>query len=69
MRWPEPEPWMTGAQERRFAVSVTLSVLGERVRRAEGRTRLGQWPQFVADIDDVKVHFLHIRSSHADARL
>ncbi|MFT7132737.1 MAG: hypothetical protein ACI81O_001449, partial [Cyclobacteriaceae bacterium] len=28
---------------------------------------LNQWPGFITDIDDLDIHFLHIRSPHSDA--
>lgn len=67
-RWPEPEPvddWSMGTP-----LGYLQSLCQYWANEYDGQrvaTRLNQWPQFVADIDDVKVHFLHIRSSHADA--
>ena len=31
------------------------------------QARLNQWPQFTTTIDEQKVHFLHVRSTVADA--
>jgi epoxide hydrolase len=67
-RWPEREPvgdWSQG---------VPLSYLQELCAYWAGRydwrateARLNQIPQFTTAIDGLDVHFLHIRSPHADA--
>src|ERR1700735_1274417 len=53
-RWPEPETGDDWSQG------------GYDWRAAEAR--LNQFPQFRTTIDDVDIHFLHVRSPHAGAR-
>jgi len=67
-RWPEPEPvddWSMGiplsyVQElaEYWARSYDMQRVGE---------LLGRYEQFVTAIDGVDIHFLHVRSPHADA--
>ena len=67
-RWPEPETvpdWSQG---------VRLDYLRELCRYwADGydwratEARLNELPQFRTDLDGVGVHFIHVRSPHADA--
>jgi pimeloyl-ACP methyl ester carboxylesterase len=67
-RWPEPAPVGDGRQ------GVPLDWLqdlcgywadGYNWRRCEAR--LNAVPQFTADVDGVRIHFLHVRSPHATA--
>jgi pimeloyl-ACP methyl ester carboxylesterase len=67
-RWPDPEPvpdWSQG---------VPLSILTELCQywhdEYDWRTteqRLNRIPQFRTTIDDLPIHFLHVRSRHTDA--
>jgi hypothetical protein len=41
--------------------------LGDGVRLARVRGRLNALPQFKTTIDGVDIHFIHVRSIHADA--
>ncbi len=67
-RWPEPE---TVADPSQGVQSATMRALadywanGYDWRRAEDR--LNALPQFMTDIDDLDIHFIHVRSKHEDA--
>jgi epoxide hydrolase len=67
-RWPDEMP---GAGWSRGVPLTYIKELAEYWRTAydwRGAERyLNTFPQFVTDIDGVQVHFLHVRSSHADA--
>ncbi len=68
-RWPEKEPvddWTQG---------IPLEYLQEIVHYWQNEydwrdreAKLNQWPGFTTNIDDVDIHFLHIKSPEANAR-
>jgi epoxide hydrolase len=67
-RWPEPEPVADWSQ------GVPLAILTELCQHwhdeYDWRTteqRLNRIPQFRTTIDDLPIHFLHVRSPHPDA--
>jgi pimeloyl-ACP methyl ester carboxylesterase len=67
-RWPDPETVSDRSQ------GVQLAKLQELVRYwADGydwrkaEARLNALPQFVTKLDGLDIHFLHVRSQHADA--
>src|SRR5262245_34339922 len=67
-RWPDEE--VVGDQSQ----GVQLATIRSLARYWEtehdwrvGEAKLNAWPQFVAEIDGVDVHFLHVRSRHEDA--
>ncbi len=68
-RWPEPESTSGWGQ------GVPLTWLQDLCRHWEHdydwrrcEQRLAAFPQFTTCIDDVDIHFLHVRSPHAQAR-
>lgn len=67
-RWPDPETpddWSQGIPLAYVQELVTYWREHYDWRRAE--TLLNGFPQFRTTIDDVGIHFLHVRSEHADA--
>jgi hypothetical protein len=67
-RWPDKETVADASQGAQLA-RVQALVEHWRTRYDWRRTeaRLNAYPQFVTAIDGVDIHFLHIRSPHADA--
>src|ERR1700753_821237 len=67
-RWPDPE---TVPDQSQGAQLDHLQALGRyrgtdyAGRRAEAR--LNALPQFITEIDGLDIHFIHVRSAHADA--
>jgi epoxide hydrolase len=67
-RWPEREPvsdWSQGVP-----LSYLQDLCGYWARRYDWRpteARLNQIPQFTTTIDDLDIHFLHVRSPHPGA--
>jgi pimeloyl-ACP methyl ester carboxylesterase len=67
-RWPEPETVEDWSQGVPLSYARTLCEYWARDydwRRVE--SRLNSFPQFRTDIDGLGIHFLHVRSPHADA--
>jgi pimeloyl-ACP methyl ester carboxylesterase len=67
-RWPDPETVSDRSQGARLAELQELVRYwgtGYDWRRAEAQ--LNAFPQFVTTIDGVDVHFIHVRSRHANA--
>jgi epoxide hydrolase len=67
-RWPEPETvpdWSQGVPTRQLRKLVEYWRNDYDWRRCE--TMLNGWQQFHTDLDGLSIHFLHIRSRHADA--
>ncbi len=67
-RWPAPLPgdgWDTGVPTSYLRRLVEAWQTRFDWRAAEAR--LNQFPQFTAEIDGTRVHFLHVRSPHPDA--
>src|ERR1700745_1069541 len=67
-RWPDPETvpdQSQGAQLDNLQALVRYWGTDYDWRRAEAR--LNALPQFVTEIDGLDIHFIHVRSSHADA--
>ena len=67
-RWPEQETVGDSSQ------GVQLEVVQELAKRwVDGHdwraveARLNELPQFVTEIDGLDIHFIHVRSQHADA--
>ena len=72
VRWPDQEtvagtdePWQQG-MPLRFAMDLTRHWADEYDWRAT-EARLNAHPQFRTVIDDLAIHFMHVRSPHADA--
>lgn len=68
-RWPDQapgEPWTFGipVTEVQAAVEHWRHHYDWRAREAA----MNRWPQFITEIDGEKVHLLHVRSPHAEAR-
>src|SRR5580692_9684460 len=67
-RWPDPETvpdQSQGAQLSRLQGLVRYWGTDYDWRRAEAR--LNALPQFITEIDGLDIHFIHVRSAHADA--
>jgi hypothetical protein len=67
-RWPEREtvPDLTqGVQLETMRELARYWTSDYDLRRIEGR--LNELPQFMTRIDDLDIHFIHVRSSHDDA--
>ena len=67
-RWPDKETVPDGSQGlqlKKLQALVQYWGDGYDWRRVEAR--LNAWPQFVTEIDGVDIHFVHVRSRHADA--
>jgi epoxide hydrolase len=68
VRWPEPETvkdWSQGVPIRQLTKLIEYWQHEYDWRRCE--TMLNQWGQFHTDLDGLAIHFLHIRSPHANA--
>ncbi len=67
-RWPEVETVQDTTQGVRLATMQALArhwVERHDWRRAEAR--INAFPQFLTEIDGLDIHFVHVRSKHADA--
>src|SRR5690242_3929743 len=67
-RWPDPETvpdQSQGAQLDNLQALVRYGGTDYDWRRAEAR--LNALPQFITEIDGLDIHFIHVRSAHADA--
>jgi pimeloyl-ACP methyl ester carboxylesterase len=67
-RWPEPEAvddWSQGAPL--ASVQALVDYWQHHYDWRACEARLNQWPHFMTDIDGLDIHFMHIRSPHADA--
>ena len=71
-RWPEaetvagsPQPWSQGVPLSWLQPLMAHWASGYDWRQREAL--LNRWPQFVTAIDGLDVHFVHVRSPHADA--
>jgi pimeloyl-ACP methyl ester carboxylesterase len=68
-RWPDPEPvddWSQG-----IPLAYVQEVCAYWAEKYDWRAReaaLNRYPQFVTTLDDVDIHFVHVRSPHEDAR-
>lgn len=68
-RWPDPAPdggWDYGAEL--SAVQRLCAYWRDEFDWRAAAARLNQWPQFTTTIDGTNVHFVHVRSPHANAR-
>ena len=68
VRWPDQEPvddWSQGVPL--GAMRDLVAYWRDRYDWRRCEAALNAWPQFVTEIDGLDVHFLHIRSPHADA--
>jgi pimeloyl-ACP methyl ester carboxylesterase len=67
-RWPEPETVTDDSQGVRLAMMQDLARYwgtGYDWRKCEGN--LNALPHFITEIDGLDIHFIHVRSRHADA--
>jgi pimeloyl-ACP methyl ester carboxylesterase len=67
-RWPEQETCEDWDQGIPLQYTRELAAYWENDydwRRFE--TKLNSWPQFLTTIDDIDIHFIHVRSPHEDA--
>ena len=67
-RWPEPETVKDPSQGVQFATMQKLADYWANDydwRKIEAR--LNALPQFITEIDGLDIHFIHVRSKHADA--
>ncbi|MCB1644737.1 MAG: alpha/beta fold hydrolase [Pseudomonadales bacterium] len=66
-RWPDEigQPWQYGT-DRKWLQQLVHYWLNDFDWRA-AEARLNQFPQFMADVEDRKLHFIHARSTHSNA--
>jgi len=67
-RWPEKETVSDWSQGMPLSYSQELAhywATDYDWRRFE--TKLNSWPQFITTIDDIDIHFIHVRSPHENA--
>jgi epoxide hydrolase len=67
-RWPEAEPCEGWEQGIPLAYTQELAAYWENEydwRRFEAK--LNNWPQFITTIEDVDIHFIHVKSPHENA--
>ncbi|MGY2491882.1 epoxide hydrolase family protein [Cupriavidus sp. CP313] len=67
-RWPDPETVgdrSQGVQLEKLQPLMRYWATGYDWRKAEAK--LNAWPQFVTNIDGLDIHFIHVRSRHANA--
>ena len=60
-RWPSAAPGEPWAQGTDLAYLRRLAAYWRRLRLARAGARLNRCPQFVADVDGVRIHFVHVR--------
>jgi pimeloyl-ACP methyl ester carboxylesterase len=67
-RWPERETVDDATQGVQLATIQALAAYwGSQYDLRRFETRLNAFPQFVTEIDDLDIHFIHVRSPHEDA--
>jgi pimeloyl-ACP methyl ester carboxylesterase len=67
-RWPERETVDDATQGVQLATIQALAAYwGSEYDLRRFETRLNAFPQFVTEIDDLDIHFIHVRSPHEDA--
>lgn len=69
VRWPERETangWEQGPPL--AAMQALVSHWRHRYDWRKAEAELAHWPQFKTAIDDLGIHFIHVRSPHANAR-
>jgi pimeloyl-ACP methyl ester carboxylesterase len=69
VRWPERETangWDQGPPL--AAMQALVSHWRYRYNWRNAEAELAQWPQFKTALDDLTIHFIHVRSPHASAR-
>jgi len=67
-RWPEAETVNDGSQGVQLAkLQALVQYWGTGYDWRKAETRLNALPQFVTNIDGLDIHFIHVRSHHADA--
>jgi pimeloyl-ACP methyl ester carboxylesterase len=67
-RWPEPETVADTSQGVQFATMQALArYWGTDYDWRKCEARLNSYPQFITEIDGLDIHFIHVRSKHADA--
>src|SRR3954447_10640372 len=67
-RWPEQETVDDWSQGMPLAYAQELCAYwADGYDFAAAEARFNTWPQFRAPIDGLNIHFIHVRSPHADA--
>ena len=66
-RWPTRELVMEATQGVQLATMQQLARAWKDYDWRECEARLNALPQFITTIDDVDIHFIHVRSKHANA--
>ena len=67
-RWPDPETVTDRSQGVQLATAQAVArYWSSRYDWRACGTRLNALPQFVTEIDGLDIHFIHVRSKHADA--
>jgi len=67
-RWPDAETVADGSQGVQLAkFQALVQYWGTRYDWRKAEARLNALPQFVTNLDGLDIHFIHVRSRHADA--
>jgi pimeloyl-ACP methyl ester carboxylesterase len=67
-RWPEKEPVADASQGVQLATMQALArYWGSEYDFRRIETRLNALPQFLTEIDDLDIHFIHVKSPHENA--
>lgn len=67
-RWPDPETVADRSQGVQLArLQALVRYWGEGYDWRKAERKLNAFPQFVTRIDDLDIHFLHVKSRHAQA--
>jgi pimeloyl-ACP methyl ester carboxylesterase len=67
-RWPDKEPVADGSQGAQLApLQDLVRYWGTNYNWRKAEAQLNALPQFVTTIDGVDIHFIHVRSRHANA--
>jgi hypothetical protein len=70
--WPtvlddmSPSDWRYGAPQ--SVIRELSDYLREGYNYTDEVNKMNEWPHYLADIDGMKVHFIHQKSSHANAQ-
>ncbi|MFC0773447.1 epoxide hydrolase family protein [Terrimonas alba] len=67
-RWPDKETVADASQGAQLAnLQKLVNYWGSRYDWRKAEAKLNAFPQFMTNIDVVDIHFIHVRSKHADA--
>ena len=67
MRWPEKEGVEDASQGVQLATIQASRYWVDEYDWRKCEARLNAFPQFITEIDELDIHFVHVRSKHEDA--